>query len=60
MMPRAQSWHAPSPGHRPAGRPDPVERLAVPVASPELARDTRPAEDAAIEAAKARATPRPH
>lgn len=31
MMPRPQSWHVPSPGHRPVGRPDPVEHLAVPV-----------------------------
>ncbi|WP_460971569.1 hypothetical protein [Novilysobacter erysipheiresistens] len=60
MMPRPHSWHPPSPGHRPAGRPDPVERLAVPVASPELARDTRPAQDAAGEAARSRPTPRPH
>jgi len=60
MMPRPHSWHPPSPGHRPAGRPDPAERLAVPVASPELARDTRPADAAASEAALPRAAPRPH
>ena len=58
MMPRAHSWHVPSPGHRPAGRPDPAEQLAVPVASPEMARDN-PARSATDDTAEAAATPRP-
>ena len=65
MMPRAHSWHVPSPGHRPTGRPDPAEQLAVPVASPEIVRDN-PSRSSATEATEAAAAaqrpkpPRPH